>query len=52
MPAEPVRDAALDVLLRVFDERAIYLDVSLDKTQRRKKLSNECQHMVNAEAQQ
>lgn len=39
MPAEPVRDAALDVLLRVFDERAIYLDVSLDKTQRRKKLS-------------
>ena len=39
MPVDPVRDAALDVLLRVFDERAVYLDVSLDKTQRRKKLS-------------
>lgn len=39
MPAEPVRDAAIDVLLRVFDERGVYLDVSLDKTQRRKKLS-------------
>lgn len=38
MPAEPVRDAAIDVLLRVF-ERQVYLDVSLDKTQRRKKLS-------------
>lgn len=38
MPVDPVRDAAIDVLLRVF-ERNVYLDVSLDKTQRRKKLS-------------
>jgi len=38
MPVDPVRDAALDVLLRVF-ERGVFLDSSLDKTQRRKKLS-------------
>jgi 16S rRNA (cytosine967-C5)-methyltransferase len=38
MPVDPVRDAAVDVLLRVF-ERNVFLDVSLDKTQRRKKLS-------------
>ena len=38
MPVDPVRDAALDVLLRVF-ERGVFLDVSLDKTQRRKQLS-------------
>lgn len=38
MPVDPVRDAAVDVLLRVF-ERNVYLDASLDKTQRRKKLS-------------
>jgi 16S rRNA (cytosine967-C5)-methyltransferase len=35
MPAEPVRNAAIDVLLRVM-ERNIFLDVSLDKTQRRR----------------
>lgn len=38
MPAEPVRDAAIDVLLRVI-ERGEYLDVSLDKTLRRKTFS-------------
>lgn len=35
MPVDPVRDAAIDVLLRVFD-RAVHLDESLDKTIRRK----------------
>jgi 16S rRNA (cytosine967-C5)-methyltransferase len=39
MPVDLVRDAAIDVLLRVFD-RGIYLDVSLDKTIRRKKPSD------------
>jgi len=38
MPVDPVRDAAIDVLLRVF-QRGVFLDVSLDKTLRRKKLS-------------
>ncbi len=36
MPIDPVRDAAIDVLLRVFDERNMHLDTSLDKTIRRK----------------
>ena len=36
MPIDPVRDAAIDVLLRVFDERNMHLDTSLDKTLRRK----------------
>ncbi len=35
MPADPVRDAAVDVLLRVF-ERGVHLDVSIDKTLRRR----------------
>src|SRR5690606_35623839 len=35
MPVDVVRDAAVDVLLRVF-ERGVHLDVSLDKTLRRK----------------
>ena len=35
MPVDPVRDAAIDVLLRVFEHDA-YLTVSLDKTLRRK----------------
>lgn len=35
MPVDPVRDAAIDVLLRVFETRA-FLDASLDKTLRRK----------------
>ena len=35
MPVDPVRDAAVDVLLRVF-ERGIHLEESLDKTIRRK----------------
>ncbi len=39
MPAEPVRDAAIDVLLRVM-ERDVFLDVSLDKTLRRKTFSD------------
>jgi 16S rRNA (cytosine967-C5)-methyltransferase len=39
MPAEPVRDAAIDVLLRVV-ERDVFLDVSLDKTLRRKTFSD------------
>ncbi len=39
MPAEPVRDAAIDVLLRVI-ERDVFLDVSLDKTLRRKNFSD------------
>ena len=38
MPVDPVRDAAIDVLLRVM-ERNVYLDVSLDKTLKRKQLS-------------
>ncbi len=37
MPVDLVRDAAIDVLLRVF-ERGVHLDVSLDKTLRRKAL--------------
>ncbi|MBN2310156.1 MAG: 16S rRNA (cytosine(967)-C(5))-methyltransferase RsmB, partial [Candidatus Hydrogenedentes bacterium] len=37
MPVDATRDAAIDVLLRVF-ERDAYLDVSLDKTLRRKDL--------------
>lgn len=40
MPIDPVRDAAIDVLLRVFDERNMHLDMSLDKTLRRKKISD------------
>ena len=39
MPVDAVRDAAVDVLLRVF-ERQVHLDVSLDKTLRRKQLSD------------
>ena len=35
MPADLVRDAAVDVLLRVF-ERGVYLDESLDRTLRRR----------------
>ena len=35
MPVDPVRDAAVDVLLRVF-ERGVHLEESLDKTIRRK----------------
>ncbi len=35
MPIDPVRDAAIDVLLRVF-EHGTFLDVSLDKTLRRR----------------
>lgn len=35
MPVDLVRDAALDVILRVFD-RGVHLDESLDKTLRRK----------------
>lgn len=38
MPVDAVRDAAVDVLLRVF-ERQVHLDVSLDKTLRRKTMS-------------
>lgn len=37
MPVDLVRDAAIDVLLRVFD-RGVHLDVSLDKTIKRKQL--------------
>lgn len=39
MPIDLVRDAAIDVLLRVF-ERGVHLDISLDKTLRRKKISD------------
>ncbi len=39
MPIDPVRDAAVDVLLRVF-ERDAFLDASLDKTLRRKEMSD------------
>ena len=39
MPVDLVRDAAIDVLLRVF-ERGVHLDVSLNKTLRRKKPSD------------
>ncbi len=39
MPIDPVRDAAIDVLLRVFT-RNMHLDLSLDKTIRRKPLSD------------
>ncbi|MCC6698165.1 MAG: 16S rRNA (cytosine(967)-C(5))-methyltransferase RsmB [Candidatus Hydrogenedentes bacterium] len=39
MNIDPVRDAAIDVLLRVF-ERNVHLDESLDKTIRRKALSD------------
>jgi len=38
MAVDSVRDAAIDVLLRVF-ERGAYLDAALDKTLRRKRLS-------------
>ena len=38
MPADPVRDAAIDVLLRVFEKDA-YLSDSLDRTLRRRKVS-------------
>ena len=37
MPIDPVRDAAIDVLLRVF-ERGVFLDASLNRTLRRKDL--------------
>ncbi|MEA3364663.1 MAG: 16S rRNA (cytosine(967)-C(5))-methyltransferase RsmB [Candidatus Hydrogenedentes bacterium] len=37
MPVDPVRDAAIDVLLRVFED-GLFLDVSLDRTLRRKQL--------------
>lgn len=36
MPVDPVRNAAIDVLLRVF-ERGVYVNVALDVTIRRKK---------------
>jgi 16S rRNA (cytosine967-C5)-methyltransferase len=39
VPADPVRDAAVDVLLRVLD-RQVHLDRSLDKTLRRKDVSD------------
>jgi 16S rRNA (cytosine967-C5)-methyltransferase len=39
MPVDLVRDAAIDVLLRVF-ERDAYLNVSLDRTLRRKNISD------------
>jgi 16S rRNA (cytosine967-C5)-methyltransferase len=39
MPIDIVRDAAIDVLLRVF-ERGVHLDASLDKTLRRKEVSD------------
>jgi 16S rRNA (cytosine967-C5)-methyltransferase len=39
MPVDLVRDAAIDVILRVF-ERNVPLDVSLDKTLRRKPMSD------------
>lgn len=39
MPVDPVRDAAIDVLLRVFT-RNMHLDQSLDKTLRRKSMSD------------
>jgi 16S rRNA (cytosine967-C5)-methyltransferase len=39
MPVDLVRDAAIDVLLRVY-ERGVHLDVSLDKTLRRKPISD------------
>ena len=39
MPVDPVRDAAIDVLLRVFD-RDMHLDHALDKTLRRKDLGD------------
>lgn len=39
MPIDPVRDAAVDVLLRVFT-RGIHLDVSLDKTLRRRPVAD------------
>lgn len=39
MPVDLVRDAAVDVLLRVY-ERGVHLDVSLDKTLRRKPVSD------------
>lgn len=38
MPVDEVRDTAIDVLLRVF-ERQVHLDVSLDKSLRRRQLS-------------
>ncbi len=38
MPVDAVRDAALDVILRVF-EKGTFLDASLDKTLRRKRVS-------------
>lgn len=38
MPADPVRDAAIDVLLRVF-ERGAYLNLALDTSLRRRKLT-------------
>lgn len=39
MPVDPVRDAAIDVLLRVF-ERGVHLDVALDKTLSRKAIGD------------
>lgn len=39
MPVDLVRDAAVDVLLRVF-ERGVFLDASLDRTLRRKEISD------------
>lgn len=38
MPVDPVRDAAVDVLLRVFD-KGVFLGLAIDKTLRRKNLS-------------
>ena len=38
MPVDAVRDAALDVILRVF-EKGAFLDASLDKTLRRRRVS-------------
>lgn len=38
MPVDPVRDAAIDVLLRVCD-RGMHLDVALDKTLRKREMA-------------
>jgi 16S rRNA (cytosine967-C5)-methyltransferase len=47
MPADMVRDAAIDVLLRVF-ERNIPLDESLDKTLRRRPVSDRGRRFMTA----
>lgn len=47
MPADMVRDAAIDVLLRVF-ERGVPLDESLDKTLRRRPVSDRGRRFMTA----